>query len=87
MNRKNIPKPVTQTTGLSYWEVLKIRAVNALQFFPYSIMTKYHPAGVFRRDFFPEVLYWFMPALFYSMINMPYTSFFYTSSSMLYTHG
>ena len=37
--------------------------------------------------FFPEVLYWFMPALFYSIINMFYTSFFYTSSSMLYTHG
>ena len=52
MNRKNIPKPVTQTTGLSYREVPKIRAVNALQFFPYSIMTKYHPAGVFRRVFF-----------------------------------
>ena len=52
MNRKNIPKPVTQTTGLSYREVLKIRAVNTLQFFPYSIMTKYHPAGVFRRVFF-----------------------------------
>ena len=54
MNRKNIPKPVTQTTGLSYWEVLKIRAVNAPQFFPYSIMTKYHPAGVFRRGFLPK---------------------------------
>ena len=54
MNRKNIPKPVTQTTGLSYREVLKIRAVNTLQFFPYSIMTKYHPAGVFRRVFFPR---------------------------------
>ena len=62
MNRKNIPKPVTRTTGLSYREIPKIRAVNALQFFPYSIMTKYHPAGVFRR-------------------------FFYTSSSMLYTHS
>ena len=54
MNRKNIPKPVTQTTGLSYREVLKIRAVNALQFFPYSIITKSHPAGVFRRGFLPK---------------------------------
>ena len=54
MNLKNIPKPVTQTTGLSYREVPKIRAVNALQFFPYSIITKYHPAGVFRRGFLPK---------------------------------
>ena len=87
MNRKNIPKPVTRTTGLSYREVPKIRAVNALQFFPYSIITKYHPAGVFRRFFFTEVRYCLIPALFYSIINMFYTSFFYTSSSMLYTHG
>ena len=47
MNRKNIPKPVTQTTGLSYREVLKIRAVNALQFFPYS---PEFSGGVFYRS-------------------------------------